>query len=194
MPARSDNWTQRRQRPRPPPGQRLPGDAVRLLRLAPPPRGGHPAHSPVVRGTRGTAVRTQRTLPGGVRAQSEPVRLDHEPGLRPEPAHADARRTDKHVKPLAETALLVENPSTRGLTTSSPDFRTAAAGRKRLTGSRHLTKTFRREKLIDADAWTAPVNSLPRPSRLRRCVEPGHGALKSVTASALSTRAAAKSS
>jgi hypothetical protein len=30
--------------------------------------------------------------------------------------HVDARRVDKHVKPLVETVLLAENPSTRGFT------------------------------------------------------------------------------
>ncbi|MGW2897885.1 hypothetical protein ACWDAO_25630, partial [Streptomyces sp. NPDC001212] len=33
--------------------------------------------------------------------------------------HVDARRVNKHVKPLVETVLLVENPSTRGFTTLS---------------------------------------------------------------------------
>ncbi|GAB2990664.1 hypothetical protein GCM10023080_065500 [Streptomyces pseudoechinosporeus] len=30
--------------------------------------------------------------------------------------HVDAARVDKHTKPLVETVLLVENPSTRGFT------------------------------------------------------------------------------
>ncbi|MFE9046560.1 protein kinase [Streptomyces sp. NPDC007818] len=33
--------------------------------------------------------------------------------------HVDARRVNKHAKPLVDTVLLVENPSTRGFTTLS---------------------------------------------------------------------------
>ncbi len=33
--------------------------------------------------------------------------------------HVDAHRVNKHVKPLVETVLSVENPSTRGFTTLS---------------------------------------------------------------------------
>jgi hypothetical protein len=36
--------------------------------------------------------------------------------------HVDAGRVNKHVKPLVETVLLVENPSTRGFTTLSPQL------------------------------------------------------------------------
>lgn len=36
--------------------------------------------------------------------------------------HVDARRVDKHTKPLVETDSLVENPSTRGFTCLSPQL------------------------------------------------------------------------
>jgi hypothetical protein len=38
--------------------------------------------------------------------------------------HVDARRVDKHAKPLVEADFLVENPSTRGFATLSPQQHT----------------------------------------------------------------------
>lgn len=42
--------------------------------------------------------------------------------------HVDARRVDKQVKPLAETVLLVENPSTRASPRCHLNYRTEQAG------------------------------------------------------------------
>jgi len=58
------------------------------------------------------------------RAQAPPPRADSAPtfsqagGEEAEgrAGHVDAGRVDKHAKPLVETVLLVENPSTRGFT------------------------------------------------------------------------------
>lgn len=47
---------------------------------------------------------------------------------------------------------------------------------------------------IGADTWTDSVSSLPPALQGKRCIAHGHGVSKLVTASALSTRAAAKSS
>ena len=44
---------------------------------------------------------------------------DERPGSAGQSRHLDARGVDKQAKPLVETVLLVENPSTRGFTTLS---------------------------------------------------------------------------
>jgi hypothetical protein len=68
-------------------------------------------------GEQGLAVGAQAPPTGADRTAVPPHLLREEAQDRA--GHVDARRVDKHVKPLVETVLLVENPSARGFTTLS---------------------------------------------------------------------------
>ncbi len=68
----------------------------------------------VVESEQGLSARAQAPPPG---AELVPVSAElggQEAQVRV--GHVDARRVNKHTKPLVETVLLVENPSDRGFT------------------------------------------------------------------------------
>ncbi len=72
------------------------------------------AHPQMGEGEQGLAARAQAPPPGADRTVMRPQLPCEEP--QGGAGHVDAGRVDKHVKPLVETVLLVENPSTRGFT------------------------------------------------------------------------------
>ncbi|WP_461712622.1 hypothetical protein, partial [Streptomyces sp. DSM 41029] len=58
--------------------------------------------------------------------------------------HVDTRRVNKHAKPLVETVLLVENPSTRGFTTLSAQLWYSSSRLERLKGYHSNTNRDKR--------------------------------------------------
>ncbi|MGW7201265.1 hypothetical protein [Streptomyces chryseus] len=68
-------------------------------------------------GEQGLAAGAQAPPTGADRAAMAPQLLREE--AKGGAGHVDARRADKHVKPLMETVLFVKNPSTRGFTSLS---------------------------------------------------------------------------
>lgn len=82
-------------------------------------------------------VRKQRLVADG---QAPPPGADR-PAVAPqllfeeaegEAGHVDARRVEKHAKPVVEPVLWVENPPTRGFNMSSAQLRAPESGWKRL--------------------------------------------------------------
>jgi hypothetical protein len=71
----------------------------------------------VGQGQQGLAAGTQTPPTGADHAAVLPQTGGQEAQGRA--GHVDAGRVDKHAKPLVETVLLVENPSTRGFTSLS---------------------------------------------------------------------------
>lgn len=65
-------------------------------------------------GERGLSARVQASPSGAESMATRPQSGGQE--AKGSVGHVDARRVNKHAKPLVETVVLVENPSTRGFT------------------------------------------------------------------------------
>ncbi len=75
------------------------------------------SHPQVGEGEQGLAAGAQ-AAPTGADCTAVPPQLLREEA-KGRAGHVDAGRVNKHVKPLVETVLLAENPSTRGFITLS---------------------------------------------------------------------------
>lgn len=108
-----------------------------------------------------------QTPPTGADHTAVPLQLLREE-VKGRAGHVDTRRVNKHVKPLVETVLLVENPSTKGFTTLSAQL---PSSRIRL----ERAQWRRRTPIKEDDTRTRPLfaikdfGSLDLRGRVRRC-------------------------
>ncbi|GFH69162.1 hypothetical protein Srut_56760 [Streptomyces rutgersensis] len=112
-------------------------------------------------GEQGLAAGGQAPPPGADRAAVAPqlLREEAEGGT----GHVDTRRVNKHAKPLVETVLLVENPSTRGFTTLSAQlwYSSSRLEKAQWLPQPEVTSPTLRAKLLAAglDGLPEPVNT-----------------------------------